>query len=65
MKAVVAVEHAILIAAWNMCATGSFYTDLGEAHFSKLDPERTKQRAIAQLSQMGYKVTLHALAAPA
>ena len=63
MKALVALEHAMLIAAWNMCATGSFYTDLGGDHFTKLDPERAKQRALAQLRQMGYMVTLEPLSA--
>jgi transposase len=65
MKAIVALEHAILIAVWNMCATGSFYADLGEDHFTKLDPERAKHRALAQLRQMGYEVTLQPLEATA
>lgn len=60
-----AQEHAILIAAWHMWATGSFYDDLGEDHFRKLDPERTKHRAVAQLRQLGYEVTLQPLAATA
>jgi transposase len=63
LKALVALEHTILIAVWNMCATGSFYDDLGEDHFRRLDPERAKQRAITQLRHMGYEVTLEPLAA--
>ena len=63
MKAIVAVEHTILIAIWNMLTNGVFYEDLGSDYYSRLNPERTKQRALNQLRQMGYAVTLNPLAA--
>jgi transposase len=63
VKAIVAVEHAILIAIWNMLTNGVFYDDLGGDYYNKLNPERTKQRALNQLRQMGYDVTLNPLAA--
>lgn len=63
MKAIVALEHTMLVAVWNMLDTGSYYCDLGEDHFTRLDPERAKNRAIAQLRQMGYSVTIAPLAA--
>jgi transposase len=58
MKALVALQHAMLVAVWNMCSTGSYYKDPGEDFFTRLDPDRAKNRALAQLRRMGYAVTL-------
>jgi transposase len=63
IKAIVAVEHAILIAIWNMITNGVFYDDLGGDYYTKLNPDKTKQRALNQLRQMGYQVTLNPLPA--
>jgi len=63
MKALVALEHAMLIAIWNMLDTGSLYTDPGEEFFTRLNPDRAKSRALDQLRRMGYAVTLEPLAA--
>lgn len=57
-KANVAVQHAILIAVWNMGTTGAFYDDLGAEHFTRLNPERARTRAVHQLQALGYTVTL-------
>ena len=61
IKAIVAVEHAILIAIWNMITNGVFYDDLGGDYYTKLNPDKTKQRALNQLHAMGYDVTLNPL----
>ena len=58
MKALVAVEHAILTAIWNMTQTGAFYDDPGPDFYTRLHPDRAKRRAIDQLHAMGYNVTL-------
>lgn len=63
VKALVAVEHAMLIAIWNMITTGSFYSDPGSDYYTRLHPDRTKQRALDQLKKIGYTVTLSPLAA--
>jgi transposase len=63
MKALVALEHAMLIAIWNMLDTGSLYTDPGEEFFTRLNPDRAKNRALDQLRRMGYAVTLEPLPA--
>lgn len=63
VKAIVALEHNILIAVWNMLTAGAFYDDLGGDYYAKLNPERTKQRALNQLRQMGYDVILSPLPA--
>jgi transposase len=57
-KAIVATEHTILVAIWNMAHTGAFYDDLGADYYTHLRPERAKNRAIHQLETMGYNVTL-------
>ncbi len=62
VKAIVAIEHAILIAIWNMITNGVFYDDLGGDYYTRLNPDKTKQRALNQLRQMGYDVTLTPLA---
>jgi hypothetical protein len=58
MKALVAVEHAMLTAIWNMTTTGALYHDPGPDYYTRLHPDRAKRRAIDQLSAMGYRVTL-------
>jgi transposase len=63
MKALVAVEHSILTAVWNMLANGECYADPGPDHFMRLDPDKAKNRAIHQLKQLGYEVTVTQLPA--
>jgi transposase len=63
MKAIVALQHSMLVAVWNMLDTGSYYADPGEDFFTHLNPERVKNRALNQLRRMGYAVTLEPLAA--
>ena len=53
-----AVEHAMLIAIWNMITNGVFYDDLGGDFYARRNPDKTKQRALDQLRQMGYTVTI-------
>ena len=65
MKAIVAVEHAMLIAAFNMLTNGDFYRDPGAEYFTQRQPVKTKARAINQLEALGYQVTLQPLAATA
>jgi transposase len=57
-KANVAVQHAMLIAIWHMGTTGALYEDPGADYFTRLHPDRAKNRAIHQLEAMGYHVTL-------
>jgi hypothetical protein len=62
MKALVAVEHAMLVAAWNMLTNGEFYRDPGADYYTRRVPAKTKARAIGQLEALGYRVTLQPLA---
>jgi transposase len=63
VKALVAVEHAMLIAAWHMLTTGELYRDPGADYFTRRTPSRTRAYAIGQLESLGYKVTIEPLMA--
>jgi transposase len=58
IKAQVALEHAMLVAIWHMLTDDASYHDPGADYFARFNPGRTKNRAIDQLRQMGYDVTL-------
>ncbi|TFD44803.1 IS110 family transposase [Cryobacterium frigoriphilum] len=57
-KAIVALEHTILNSVWKMLTTGEVFEDLGADYFTRLSPERVKARAMQQLQQLGYDVTV-------
>jgi len=61
MRATVAVEHAMVIAAWNMLTNGDFYRDPGADYYTAHHPARSKARALNQLEALGYRVTLQPL----
>ena len=65
MKAIVAVEHAILIAIWTMGHTGAEYSDPGADYYTRRDPERLRLHAMHQLQRLGYDITLSPTAASA
>lgn len=65
MKAIVAVEHALLTAIWHMAHTGAEYQDPGADYYTRRDPERVRQHAMNQLQRLGYDVTLSPSAATA
>jgi transposase len=58
IKAVVALEHAMLVAIWNMLQTGATYNDPGDDFYTRRSHDKTKTRAINQLRNLGYTVTL-------
>jgi transposase len=62
MKALVAVQHSMLTAAWHMLTNGDFYQDPGADYFSARHPAQTKARAISQLEALGFRVNLQPLA---
>jgi transposase len=57
-KAVTAVGHSILTAAWHMLQTGELYNDLGGDYFTNRDPDRITRRLLRQLEALGHNVTL-------
>jgi transposase len=63
-KAAVAVAHSLIDLVWHLLSTGEVYKDLGEDYFtSRQDPERRARRLVAQLEDLGFKVTLEAATA--
>ncbi|NQX14260.1 IS110 family transposase [Microbacteriaceae bacterium VKM Ac-2855] len=54
LKAVVAIEHSILISIWTMLKTDQPYRELGADYFLQRRPEHTLQRALNQLHAIGY-----------
>lgn len=58
-RALVAVEHSILISVWHMFTRDAEYTDLGSEYFiERTGRARQTRRLISQLNQLGYQVTL-------
>ncbi|MFF2518238.1 IS110 family transposase [Streptomyces sp. NPDC058086] len=55
-KALVALEHSILIAVWHMITDDVNYHDLGGDYFTHLDPERAMRRLARQANALGYTV---------
>jgi transposase len=62
MRALVALEHALIITAWNILANGAFYRELGTDYYTQRRPTKAKARAVSQLEDLGYTVTLKPLA---
>jgi transposase len=57
-RAVGAVKHSIICAAWHMLSTGELYADLGGDYYARRDPQRQTKRLVAQLQRLGHTVTL-------
>lgn len=63
-KAIVAVAHSILVAAYYILRDDVDYKDLGADHYARrADPERQTKRLVAQLERLGHHVTLQEQAA--
>jgi len=63
-RAVLAVSHSILTAAWHMITTDTPHHDLGPEHYTRHnDPTRRRRQLTTQLEQLGYTVTLTETAA--
>jgi transposase len=63
IRAVVAIEHAMLVAIWNMLQTGQNYSDPGGDFYTRRNPDRAKRRALEQLRSLGFTVTIESTAA--
>jgi transposase len=56
--AVVAVQHAMLVALWHMLRRGEPHRDLGADYRDRRYIHRTGRRHVRRLEQLGYKVVL-------
>lgn len=60
-RALVAVAHSILVAAYQMSKTGERYREPGPDYFDRLRPQHSVNRLVKRLGQLGYKVDLSPL----
>jgi hypothetical protein len=58
-KAVLAVAASILTAAYYLLRNQEPYRDLGTHYFAGLDQDRTAQRLVRRIKQLGYEVEIH------
>ena len=63
MRALVAIEHTMIIAMWHMFTNGTVFEDLGSDHFQRTHRKHAERKAIKQLHQLGYEVQLVPLTA--
>jgi transposase len=57
-RAIVAIGHSIITAAYNMLANGLCYEEPPLRHYGQANADRTRQRAINDLTQLGFDVTI-------
>ena len=57
IKAIVAIEHTTLVAIWNMLTTRALYSNPGDDFYTRLNPDKAKNRTLAQLKKKGYSAS--------
>jgi len=57
-RALGAVKHSMICAAWHMLTTGELYREAGADYFTRPDPDKQTRRLVAQLERLGHTVTL-------
>jgi len=57
-KAIVAVQHAMLVALWHMLKHRVPHQDLGADYFARGNTERTLRHHVRRLERLGYQVLL-------
>lgn len=58
LKAVVAIEHTLLVIIWNMLHDGVAYDELGADYYEKRNPQKARNNAIKRLNNLGWDVEL-------
>lgn len=61
-RAIVAVGHSLLVAAYYVIRDDVTYRDLGPDHFDQLAPAQLTRYLVKRLERLGHKVTLEAAA---
>ena len=57
-KAIVALEHTILVIAYQLISRNQAYVELGADYFDKRRPEGTVKRLVKRIEQLGFSVSL-------
>ena len=58
VRALMAIAHKLLLAAFHMLATGEGFRDLGESHLDQVARKRSTTKLVQRLRGLGYDVTL-------
>ena len=58
LRAVVALQHTLLVIVWNMLHDGVAYEELGIDHYDKTNPERAKNRLKRRMVSLGFEPNL-------
>lgn len=61
-RALVAIEHTIIVAIWHMLANGEVFNELGPDYYDQHNKDRAKIRAVKELERLGYEVHLDSAA---
>jgi transposase len=57
-KALMAVSHSILTAAWHMLNTGEVYREAGADYYTRRNPDRATRNLVRRLEALGHRVTI-------
>jgi transposase len=58
VRALLAIAHKLLLAAFHLLATGEPFRDLGEGYLDQITRKRSTARLVQRLSSLGYEVML-------
>src|SRR5918997_1834615 len=58
VRALMAIAHKLLVAAFHMLATGEAFRDLGEKYLDQITRKRSTTRLVQRLRNLGYEVVL-------
>lgn len=58
VRALMAIAHKLLVAAFHMLSSGEAFRDLGESYLDQVARKRSTTRLVQRLSNLGYDVTL-------
>jgi transposase len=61
-KAIVAVQHSLLVAIWHMLSKSAVHADLGGGYFEQLNKDRIRRHHVRRLQQLGYQVAIQEVA---
>jgi len=57
-KAIVAVQHSLLVAIWNMLTDSTVHQDLGADYFERRSKDHLRRHHVDRLKQLGYEVVI-------
>jgi transposase len=58
LRAVVALQHTLLVIVWNMLHDGVAYDEFGIDHYDKTNPERARKHLLRRMVALGFEPNL-------